>query len=335
MADNVKWILDNNPGAKIVLWAHNGHVSTESIGGYGPMGKSLREMFGTQMVVFGFAFNQGSFQAIDQGKGLRDFTVPPSPAGSLDATFAAAGIPLFALDLRAAPKSGFVATWLSEPHETRSIGAVFSETLAAQSLADLTAPQCFDVMIFVEKTTAARKNPEVSVLSCPIGEQYEQPGIARECRDLDYSLSFKLPAGWRIDRTIRFGDQETSIGISNPQSQTFGLWYKVLKPQEKMTSEEIRRALAASTDEKVVQRVNQGLTDYRIRPDSHQARSIAGHPALSCIADFTQDGRDMAEYLTWIRSDNTFALFFGRVPVAELDSFRESFDQIIETLRVP
>jgi erythromycin esterase len=100
MADNIKWILDNNPGAKIVLWAHNGHVSTGGYRGYEPMGASLRTMFGDQMVVFGFAFNQGSFQARDQGKELRDFTVPPAPAGSLDATFAATGIPLFALDLR-------------------------------------------------------------------------------------------------------------------------------------------------------------------------------------------------------------------------------------------
>ena len=28
MAANVKWILDHSPGAKIVLWAHNGHVMT-------------------------------------------------------------------------------------------------------------------------------------------------------------------------------------------------------------------------------------------------------------------------------------------------------------------
>jgi erythromycin esterase-like protein len=159
MADNVKWILDNNPGAKIVLWAHNGHVSTLSGGGYEPMGTSLRKMFGDQMVVFGFAFNQGSFRAVERASGLRDFTVSAAPAGSLDATFASAGIPLFALDLRDAPKSGPVAAWLSEPHKTRSIGAIFSQDSAAQYLFDLKAPQSFDVMLFVEKTTAARKNP--------------------------------------------------------------------------------------------------------------------------------------------------------------------------------
>src|SRR6266568_502333 len=64
MADNVKWILDHSPGAKIVLWAHNGHVSTGGYRGYEPMGAALRKMFGSQMLVFGFAFNEGSFQAI-------------------------------------------------------------------------------------------------------------------------------------------------------------------------------------------------------------------------------------------------------------------------------
>jgi hypothetical protein len=38
MADNVKWILDRSPGAKIVLWAHNGHVGTTSTSAYKSMG---------------------------------------------------------------------------------------------------------------------------------------------------------------------------------------------------------------------------------------------------------------------------------------------------------
>jgi erythromycin esterase len=156
MADNVKWILDNNPGAKIVLWAANPHIQAANYGGYSPMGASLREMFGAQMVVFGFAFNQGSFQAVERGKGLRRFTVLPLPAGSLDATFAATEIPLFAIDPRRLPKTGPVARWLSQPHQTRTIGAAFSESPAAQSVFSLTAPEYFDAMLFVERTTAAR-----------------------------------------------------------------------------------------------------------------------------------------------------------------------------------
>lgn len=160
MADNIKWILGNNPNAKIVLWAHNGHVSTSGVAAFEPMGVSLRKMFGDKMVVFGFAFNQGSFQAVERGKGLHDFTVAPAPAGSLDATLAATGIPLFALDLRSAPKSGPVATWLSQPHKTRSIGALYSEDAAAQFFWETNILKSFDLLLFVEKTTAARKNAQ-------------------------------------------------------------------------------------------------------------------------------------------------------------------------------
>jgi len=159
MAQNIKWILDHNPNAKIVLWAHNGHVAKDFVWGYKTMGSALREMFGEQMVVFGFAFNQGSFQAIERGKGLRDFTVSPAPAGSLDATLAATGIPLLAIDLRKIPKASPVGTWWSQPHKSRNIGAMYATDMDNQFLIDMKAPESFDVLLFVEKTTAARKNP--------------------------------------------------------------------------------------------------------------------------------------------------------------------------------
>lgn len=158
MADNVKWILDQSPGAKVVLWAHNGHVAPGSMA-FRSMGSSLHKMFGDQMVVMGFAFNQGAFQAVEQGKALRNFTAAPAPAGSLDATLAATGLPLFAVDLRTAPKAGAVAEWLAEPHASRNIGAVYSDETAKNYLYPIKAAEWFDVLLFVETTTAARKNP--------------------------------------------------------------------------------------------------------------------------------------------------------------------------------
>jgi hypothetical protein len=74
MADNIKWIADQNPGARIIVWAHNGHVAHGGMPSYTPMGSYLRKMFGPQYLNFGFAFNEGSFQAVEMGKGLHDFT---------------------------------------------------------------------------------------------------------------------------------------------------------------------------------------------------------------------------------------------------------------------
>ena len=158
MAANVKWILDQNPGAKIVLWAHNGHVSAANNGGFEPMGTVLRGIYGRQMVVFGFAFNEGSFQAIAQGKGLKKHTVPPAPAGSFDATLAAAHVPLMAIDWRQAPKTGPIADWLAKPHKSRSIGSGYPEGEPYALMTDVKAPEVFDATLFVANTTAARAN---------------------------------------------------------------------------------------------------------------------------------------------------------------------------------
>jgi erythromycin esterase-like protein len=157
MADNVKWILDRNPKAKVVLWAHNGHVATGgglSTPSSPSMGGALRQMLGRAMCVFGFAFNQGSFQAVPQNGGpLKDFTVSPLAADSLDAMLATAAIPVFAIDLRGAPD------WFKAPRRSREIGAVYPDGVPDAFAGNLVAPDAFDAMLFVESTTAARKNP--------------------------------------------------------------------------------------------------------------------------------------------------------------------------------
>lgn len=62
MAENIRWMMEREgPDAKAVVWAHNGHVATAE----GAMGWYLRRNYGPDMVVFGFAFNQGGFQALE------------------------------------------------------------------------------------------------------------------------------------------------------------------------------------------------------------------------------------------------------------------------------
>jgi len=155
MARNVQWLLEQSPKAKIIVSAANGHVSNVKYGSFEPMGLHLRRMYGDQLVVVGFAFNRGSFQAYERTKGLKEFTVPPAPEGSLDATLAATGIPVFALDLRRVPRQ--VADWLASPRQTRSIGGEYVENAPYQYMYPLNIPKSFDALLFVEKTTAVRR----------------------------------------------------------------------------------------------------------------------------------------------------------------------------------
>jgi erythromycin esterase len=89
---------------------------------------------------------------------MKTFTVGPLPAGSLDATLSASGIPLFALDLRAAPKAGPVAEWLGVKHPTRNIMSGFSEDRLNLTIFEQVVTERYDGLFFVEKTTAARAN---------------------------------------------------------------------------------------------------------------------------------------------------------------------------------
>ena len=162
MAENIKWILDQSPNEKIVLWAHNGHVAAGGFAepGFEPMGSTLRKMYGTNMVVFGFAFYQGAFQAMGRPIGLSTFTVGPAPAGSLDATLAAARIPAFAVDWRRSPGRGvLVGLWLNEQKKTRWVGSTYFESAPDNFLVELRPREAFDVTLFIDMTTAARSNP--------------------------------------------------------------------------------------------------------------------------------------------------------------------------------
>jgi erythromycin esterase-like protein len=159
MAENVRWIADHNPGAKIIVWAHNAHVSKSYSNGRS-MGGLLHSSLGPQIMNFGFAFDQGSFRAVDAANksGVHPFTVAPAPEGTIDAALAATGIPIFALDLRTLPKDGPVAAWFAQPHQTRDIGAVFSDASVSKHWTSDSGPSAFDAILFVNTTTSARPN---------------------------------------------------------------------------------------------------------------------------------------------------------------------------------
>ena len=232
MAANVKWILDHSPGAKIVLWAHNGHVNTKGYGTYSPMGADLRRMYGDQMVVFGFAFNQGSFQAVAQGGGggLKDHTVPPAPAGSLDATLAASGIPA----VRAGSARGA---------EERAGGRVAQRSAQdAQHRRAVPGRRAFRLDgrpggagelqrdPVRGEDHGARKNPlpgHLQFVAVPGAD-----GVT-EYRDPEFDLGLKLPNGWKISQAMRSPDHATSVQLSNPMAQSFtALWFRMLpEPQ--------------------------------------------------------------------------------------------------------
>ena len=196
MAENTVALMDLlGPDSKVVGWAHNGHAQRSPFyGGIGSMGHHLDAVFGDAQRVVGFAFGEGTAQAVRFPKdGLRYHTVGPIPEGSMEAACAEVGLPLFAIDLRTAP-DGAVSDWLSSQPLHRSFGAFYDEEIADQFFARMDPRSAYDVLIFVAKGTAARRNPSGIRPTPPLAA----PTVLEAPTNLDFAEreSMDRPASW-------------------------------------------------------------------------------------------------------------------------------------------
>ena len=155
MAENVAWILDQaGPDAKIVLWAHNGHVGMSGDANFQTMGDCLRKQYGNQMVVFGFLFYQGSFNAYGTTT-LQTFHVDAPPINSYESFFHEAGLPRFFLDLRSTQPGAAASDWLLVPHPFRQIGSGYQPNVWQSGFLTAALAKVFDVVIYFQDTTVS------------------------------------------------------------------------------------------------------------------------------------------------------------------------------------
>jgi len=158
MAENIGWIRDHAPaGARIVLWAHNGHINRVP-----PlMGSYLGASYGADYVNLGFAFGHGRFNAVGSNAPLQSWDAELIPANSLEAAFAGTEKQLALLDTRLIPAAGPSAAPLAGPIPMRSIGAVFNPSIESAYFTSAILPGDFDLLLYVNSTTASTLLPFV------------------------------------------------------------------------------------------------------------------------------------------------------------------------------
>ena len=217
MAENIRWIADQEgPNAKVVVWAHNSHVAVQNEFGRDKMGMYLRRIFGSDMVVFGFAFNQGGFQAVENlftsARNLRAFNVVSAPEESLDGMLASAGLHLAVIDLRTLPKDGEVTSWFSEPRLMRYISANYSDRYPYIGFGKYIAPKIYDALLFIEKTTASRSFDKTET-SSP-----QQKLSAPSNTDFEDNEAGKPPVDWLVPSKLRRFDFDITTSGECPYS---------------------------------------------------------------------------------------------------------------------
>ena len=158
------------PDTKVVLWAHNSHVSADPNamvnGGLKPLGSHLRSAFGEAYYSVCFAFSKGGFQAISfteagQFEGLKGFTTPPLKPGTIGGLLSRTDHSFSWINLRQEiPEE--VKSYFQDEVEIFSIGSGFNPFIpeyAYRVIKDFTSN--YDGIIFIKETTRARPSEAV------------------------------------------------------------------------------------------------------------------------------------------------------------------------------
>ena len=139
MAENVRWLVGYEEGAKVILWAANAHIMATP--GSGCMGAYLRRTYGNEMVVVALMGNRYSEGPLtdntDKGYG--------APKRTVEALLAESGLDISVVNLRSLPK-GAVSKYFKAPRKTGAINILF--------------PRAYDAILFLESTMGARQIKE-------------------------------------------------------------------------------------------------------------------------------------------------------------------------------
>lgn len=148
MAQNVKWIADHYPNSKVIVSAHNYHVSKLDTK---RMGFWVKKDF-EDYINFGFAFYEGNYSAsIDRKIGTYNSQI--AYPGTLEYKLNSLKIPIFILDLKSIKReNNKLGKWILKEILFRKTGSgtdknEFSKTNVADS---------FDYLIFINKSTHSK-----------------------------------------------------------------------------------------------------------------------------------------------------------------------------------
>jgi len=144
MAKNIQWILDNNPNTKIVLWAHNMHISNQE----GSMGRFLSEKYGDNYYNIGFLSNSGMYTAFREGKLSSQNKLIEGKPGSIEYSFHKTNIPYFFFDFIQTNNQGPESEWLISKLYYRSIGALAMDNQFSRAKIN----SLFNAVIYIDAT---------------------------------------------------------------------------------------------------------------------------------------------------------------------------------------
>lgn len=214
LARNVMWIEQSlYPGARVIVWAHDGHVNSAS--GSKSMGELLKSRLGDKYYSIGTAVYDGSFSP----NGISvPTTLPPPPANFFETLLHGVGMNGFGLNLHDIPAGSLLAKYMSSPQPMRLVGAIDSPSQLAYTTTNITPNRSFNSIIFVNTSHPAHSFEVKRKQDNPSHHWFRVPAkVAGFADSASWDLRGEDPELYRsgFDTRVKFRDLPSLFLTSN------------------------------------------------------------------------------------------------------------------------
>lgn len=146
MSENINRIAENYDNSKVIVSAHNSHISKLNSS---KMGFHLDKIFGNNYVNFGFAFYEGKYTARINKK-IGTYTSQTAYDGTLESYLHSLNIPIFIIDLKSIKKeNNKLAKWILSDIPSRKTGSGED----GNEFKKMNVVNSYDYLIFIDKST--------------------------------------------------------------------------------------------------------------------------------------------------------------------------------------
>ncbi len=185
----------------------------------------------------------------------------------------------------------------------------------------------------------ARVAPAPGALPAPA----EPGGVVENGRyhDTATGIEFDLPSGWFLLRTDADPANPAGVRVFSDPSQK-AIVFTANMFNRGVVAENIPNALAQAIPRQIAMRDGQTgngplheAPNYKIREGSVDHTEIGGRQAIRAIGEFERNGKSFAELLAWVYSEHTRTYFMVRGAAENLPLLQASFDQVLQSAKIP
>ncbi|MBN2477357.1 MAG: tetratricopeptide repeat protein [Pirellulales bacterium] len=158
-----------------------------------------------------------------------------------------------------------------------------------------------------------------------------KPGATVEYADKDSGFSVSAPADWYfIPDKVSVKEPVKLAVLVDPAAESVSALQ--VEPLEELADEQKQSVRVWAEHE--IEGSKKTYQNFEVVADSWQQRTVAGYPAVSCLANYEQGDLKTAKYHVFVLGKTTASRFVARVARERMDDFRRAYDKIIDTYKV-